>query len=236
VQAGASTTYLMRFPGQWEDGVGYAQNYFRSYISLIGRYSETDPLGALASTNSFAYVSGNVSNFFDEQGLLGSAPSPLDHFNPVGLNDKRNYQDYRKYFEKRFPGALNYARKLLTQRIKQKACAQQYSKPSTLPALDNKYDDVDINARDYRKYGDEKESHWERDFIIGDFQIKTLGVTLSWEKAENFCPRDSCFKFYTTMYVIENAGENRGGASTLFKERAVIYGFWPLQDRVCCGK
>jgi len=34
-------------------------NYFRDYDSSIGRYLQSDPLGMLAGTNTYQYVSSN---------------------------------------------------------------------------------------------------------------------------------------------------------------------------------
>lgn len=54
-------------------------NYFRDYDPAIGRYSESDPLGIKAGTNTFGYVTGNPIRFSDRRGLATDCPSgPAD--------------------------------------------------------------------------------------------------------------------------------------------------------------
>jgi len=56
VQLRAQTTYLMRFPGQWEDIVGFHQNWFKDYSEEVGRYIQADPIGLDGGINKFAYA------------------------------------------------------------------------------------------------------------------------------------------------------------------------------------
>jgi RHS repeat-associated protein len=70
VQAGSATTYLMRFPGQWEDGVGgVSQNWWREYRSDAGRYFEQDPYKATKNI-FYSYVGNNPIRYADFSGLV----------------------------------------------------------------------------------------------------------------------------------------------------------------------
>jgi RHS repeat-associated protein len=51
-------SYNLRFPGQYFDGETQTHyNYFRDYNPSTGRYVQSDPLGQLAGTNTYLYVS-----------------------------------------------------------------------------------------------------------------------------------------------------------------------------------
>jgi RHS repeat-associated protein len=70
VQAGSATTYLMRFPGQWEDGVGgFNQNWNREYKYVEARYYEQDPALYVLGKLPYAYVNAAPVSGFDPSGL-----------------------------------------------------------------------------------------------------------------------------------------------------------------------
>lgn len=76
-----SFTYGLRFPGQYLDAeTGLHYNYFRDgYDSATGRYTQSDPIGLAAGTNTYAYVVANPVMLVDPLGLQerGAAmPSP----------------------------------------------------------------------------------------------------------------------------------------------------------------
>ena len=72
VAVDSQMTYLLRFPGQWEDGaVGFAQNRFREYPSS-GRYLSRDPKGLIQGFNVYQYVGGNPISRHDRLGLCYS--------------------------------------------------------------------------------------------------------------------------------------------------------------------
>ena len=69
--AGAGTfAYNLRFPGQVFDGqAGLHGNGFRDSDPATGKYVESDPIGLLGGTNTYAYVVGNPNSNSDFFGL-----------------------------------------------------------------------------------------------------------------------------------------------------------------------
>ena len=66
---------LLRFPGQWEDGVGgFYQNWWREYMAGVGLYSQSDRIGILGGFNIYSYVQGDPVRSIDYTGL---APGDL---------------------------------------------------------------------------------------------------------------------------------------------------------------
>ncbi|SDZ68188.1 RHS repeat-associated core domain-containing protein, partial [Variovorax sp. YR266] len=62
--------FNLRYPGQYADeesGLNY--NYFRSYDTRTGRYSQPDPIGLDGGWNRFGYVYANPLSFTDPLGL-----------------------------------------------------------------------------------------------------------------------------------------------------------------------
>lgn len=58
------------FPGQYYDAeTGLWNNGFRDYKSALGRYVESDPVGLMGGTNTYAYVGGNPLTGVDPLGL-----------------------------------------------------------------------------------------------------------------------------------------------------------------------
>ena len=56
---------------------GLHYNYFRTYDPTTGRYLESDPIGLGGGLNSYGYVGGNPTRFFDFFGLEEGSESNL---------------------------------------------------------------------------------------------------------------------------------------------------------------
>ena len=64
-------TVNLRFPGQYFDAeTGLHQNWHREYDPRIGRYVQSDPVGLMGGSNSYAYVEADPVTYTDETGAL----------------------------------------------------------------------------------------------------------------------------------------------------------------------
>jgi RHS repeat-associated protein len=74
----ADVTFNLRYPGQYYDKEsGLSYNYFRSYDSRTGRYSQSDPIDLAGGWNRFAYVENNPLSMTDPMGLQAVLPGPF---------------------------------------------------------------------------------------------------------------------------------------------------------------
>jgi RHS repeat-associated protein len=79
-----AVTFNLRYPGQVVDGeTGLSYNYFRSYDSRTGRYTQGDPIGLQGGWNRFGYVGGNALSWVDPRGLDNPGMGP---YGPGGPN------------------------------------------------------------------------------------------------------------------------------------------------------
>ncbi|CAN7281778.1 hypothetical protein LJR129_001375 [Acidovorax sp. LjRoot129] len=63
--------YSLRYPGQYFDSeTNLHYNYFRSYDSRTGRYTQADPIGLEGGWNRRSYANGNALAYSDPTGLL----------------------------------------------------------------------------------------------------------------------------------------------------------------------
>ena len=69
----ADVTFNLRYPGQYADKEsGLSYNYFRSYDSRTGRYTQADPIDLAGGWNRFAYAEQNPLSFSDPLGLAAA--------------------------------------------------------------------------------------------------------------------------------------------------------------------
>jgi RHS repeat-associated protein len=74
----ADVTFNLRYPGQYADkesGLNY--NYFRSYSSDTGRYTQSDPIDLQGGWNRFGYANANPLMYSDPQGLFANIAVPV---------------------------------------------------------------------------------------------------------------------------------------------------------------
>ena len=87
-------TFNLRYPGQYFDKeTKLHYNYFRSYDSRTGRYTQGDPIGLDGGWNRFGYVGGDPLSYTDPKGLIrictvpggcvDTNPPPIDPDLPV---------------------------------------------------------------------------------------------------------------------------------------------------------
>jgi RHS repeat-associated protein len=82
--ASVSASFNLRYPGQYfdkESGLSY--NYFRSYDSRTGRYSQSDPIGLAGGWNRFAYAESNPLTNSDPLGLFPDSVTAACRTNPI---------------------------------------------------------------------------------------------------------------------------------------------------------
>jgi len=88
-----------RFPGQYFDSeTGTHYNYLRDYDPANGRYTTSDPIGLLAGPNTYGYVGGNPTRFFDSLGLSASDRVVLTQVQYDQLQDLANAGRRTEYY------------------------------------------------------------------------------------------------------------------------------------------
>lgn len=74
----AEIVFNLRYPGQYADAEsGLFYNYFRSYDSRTGRYSQPDPIGLDGGWSRFGYVDGNPLKYVDPRGQVAQILAPV---------------------------------------------------------------------------------------------------------------------------------------------------------------
>jgi uncharacterized protein RhaS with RHS repeats len=183
----------------------------------------SDPIGIEGDINTYSYVGNNPFGYTDKLGLTGS-PGLGDQANPFGMRGP-GYVDYTDYFNSRFPRTISGSKVLMKQRIKKKICARKFDGPTKIGGLTGGAEDIDISP-DMQRFGDTPQNLYEENVQIGKFEIKTDPIYVNWKQCS------FCFTYSTTMFVLENTGENWFGPG--FRERPVRMGNWALRGEGCC--
>jgi len=67
---GVAFRFNLRYPGQYADAeTGLNYNYFRTYESSTGRYTQSDPAGLRGGISSYSYAASRSLKFIDPTGL-----------------------------------------------------------------------------------------------------------------------------------------------------------------------
>ncbi|MCO7461658.1 DUF6531 domain-containing protein [Stenotrophomonas maltophilia] len=75
---GVAFELALRFPGQQATGAsGLFYNYQREYNPVVGRYSQSDPIGFRGGYSLYSYVDGDPLSNEDSMGLKGGRPPSL---------------------------------------------------------------------------------------------------------------------------------------------------------------
>jgi RHS repeat-associated protein len=93
-----TTTNNLRFPGQYEDvETGTYYNYMRTYLPMVGRYGESDPIGLDGGANLYLYADSDGINIIDPYGEKPKPTQPKEKSPaPPSSPDKPKDDKYRR--------------------------------------------------------------------------------------------------------------------------------------------
>ncbi|WP_353075658.1 RHS repeat-associated core domain-containing protein [Stenotrophomonas sepilia] len=91
---GVAFELALRFPGQQAtDASGLFYNYQREYEPMVGRYSQSDPIGLVGGISTYSYVSGNPASALDRLGLQSGAARAM-RLPPPAYRPGSGYQQW----------------------------------------------------------------------------------------------------------------------------------------------
>ncbi|MFB5206492.1 MULTISPECIES: RHS repeat-associated core domain-containing protein [Stenotrophomonas] len=91
---GVAFGLALRFPGQQAtDASGLFYNYQREYEPMVGRYSQSDPIGLVGGISTYSYVSGNPASALDRLGLQSGAARAM-RLPPPAYRPGSGYQQW----------------------------------------------------------------------------------------------------------------------------------------------
>ncbi|WP_329915448.1 RHS repeat-associated core domain-containing protein [Stenotrophomonas sepilia] len=91
---GVAFELALRFPGQQATDVsGLFYNYQREYEPMVGRYSQSDPIGLVGGISTYSYVSGNPASALDRLGLQSGAARAM-RLPPPAYRPGSGYQQW----------------------------------------------------------------------------------------------------------------------------------------------
>ncbi|AWV07278.1 RHS repeat-associated core domain-containing protein [Marilutibacter maris] len=130
---GTTFVYDLRFPGQRYDAAsGLYYNYFRDYDPVVGRYTQSDPIGLAGGMNTYGYVGGNPLMAFDLLGLADQS-SPWS----VGWEWLTGNGPRHREFTDGDPFAEKLREHSNLQRLLKAACTGKQSNGNPLPRKGN---------------------------------------------------------------------------------------------------
>jgi hypothetical protein len=167
-------------------------------------------------------------------------PSMTDQYNPNYPTISKGKEDYRIYFDLRFPNTMREAEETIKSNIEREIGKLGASGKNTDEIPWNYGEDTkdkynfpvndDLNTCGH-KYGDEKQGPLERTTTIGAFWVKAKDIKIHWKN-------NGGFTYEATMYVEEQTGVKSGEPLAIFEpicgKRYVNMGEWRINGKGSC--
>jgi len=183
---------------------GFYMYKHRHYAPQLGRWPSRDPIEERGGINLYEFVGNDSVNVFDILGYYSPLPG-------TGIRLDCNTIPHEGRIHASSPGI----------------CDQINSGGWRGNS------DVDIKP-DMKRFGDVSQSWYEKNFMIGYFELKFENVHIMWND------ENCCFTYTATMYVLEQTGvgpgEKESFVEPLCGKRYVDMARWDLTGKGCCPK